>query len=150
VDAHPATGPLAGPPSALALQGGGILRCTTPPSDLPWQASALGASARCRPAASLPPDPLEGWQALVTAPPPQVSCASCRSWCCWSCCCTACKLYSAPSWLWPVVISPARQASTLLLHLVRQVLRELVSSSLGFTYFPCTPGAPRYWNQCCI
>jgi len=79
VDAHQATEPLVGPPSALALQGGGILRCTTHPSDLPWQASALGASVRCRTAGSLPPDPLEGWEALVIAPHPQVSCASCLS-----------------------------------------------------------------------
>lgn len=79
MDAHQATGPLVGPPLALALLGGGILRCTTPPSDLPWQASALGASVQCRPAGSLPPDLLEDWEALVTAPRPQVSCVSCLS-----------------------------------------------------------------------
>lgn len=73
MDAHPATEPLVGPPSVLELQGGGILRCTTHPSDLPWQASALGASVQCRLAASPPPGPLEGWEALAIAPHPQVS-----------------------------------------------------------------------------
>ncbi len=52
---------------------------------------------------------------------------------------------------WPVVISPARQASTLLLHLVRQILRELSFIHPLFIWlliFPLYTWSPKDTHHC--